>query len=165
VTVTCLSCGAEYGQPHAANCQFRIAAPTAAPMRLLARILAAAALTGLAVTACAAPAAPTVDQRSPVPWATADTPTAAVDVQAPDGSIAGDGTYIVGGDVQPGTYKSAGPGDRPVGMCYWARHKDTTGDTDSIIANNIGKGPQVVTIKKTDGAFETRGCATWARAS
>jgi hypothetical protein len=140
-------------------------------MTPLARILAAAALTGLAVTACDAPAAP----RSPAgaqatTWAATDTTTtttttAAVDVQAPDGSIAGDGTYIVGGDVQPGTYKSAGPGDRPVGMCYWARHKDTTGDMDSIIANNLGKGPQVVTIKKTDGAFETRGCATWARAS
>lgn len=160
MTVTCLSCGAAYGQPHTANCEFRVA--PASPKAVFARVLAAAALSALALTACDAATAPATDTRSPVPWA-ADT-TAAVDVQAPDGSIAGNGTYAVPVDVQPGTYKSAGPSDS-TGVCYWARLKNTSGDMDSIIANDVGKGPQVVTIKKTDGAFSTRGCATWTRAS
>ena len=73
-------------------------------------------------------------------------------------------SLLGGGDVQPGTYRSAGLADS-TGICYWARLKDTTGDMDSIIANDVGKGPQVVTVKKTDGAFSTRGCATWTRAS
>jgi len=161
MTVTCLSCGAEYGQPHAASCEFRVA-PS---MRVLGGVLAAAALTAVALTACA-PAAPSSPAGArATAWATADTPTTAVvDEQALDGSIAGNGTYAVGGDVQPGTYRSAGPADS-TGICYWARLKDTTGDMDSIIANDVGKGPQVVTVKKTDGAFSTRGCATWTRAS
>jgi hypothetical protein len=71
----------------------------------------------------------------------------------------GAGTYAVGTDVVPGTYFSTGPdGSNPVG-CYWARLKDTSGD--SIITNDISKGQTVVTISSIDGAFKTEGCSTW----
>ena len=63
--------------------------------------------------------------------------------------------------VVPGTYSSNGADGTNFVGCYWSRLKDTTGDFGSIIANNIGKGPAVVTISASDGAFTTEGCSTW----
>ena len=68
-----------------------------------------------------------------------------------------DGIYLVGVDIKPGTYKSGPDGD-----CYWARLKNTEGDLDSIIANHNG-GNSVVTIRKTDKAFETSRCGEWKK--
>jgi hypothetical protein len=80
---------------------------------------------------------------------------------APAGITAG--TYLVGSDIQPGTYKSTGPdGSNAVG-CFWQRMKDTTGDFGSIIANNFSQGPTVATVSPKDGAFETSGCAPWVK--
>jgi hypothetical protein len=73
----------------------------------------------------------------------------------------GAGTYAVSTDIVPGTYSSSGPDGSNFTGCYWARLKDTTGDFESIIANNIDKGPTVVTISASDGAFKTQGCSTW----
>jgi hypothetical protein len=71
-----------------------------------------------------------------------------------------DGTYIVGTDIQPGEYRSRTADD----LCYWARLKSTDGGLGSIIANNLSNGgQQIVTIKRTDKAFETRDCGTWSR--
>jgi hypothetical protein len=50
-----------------------------------------------------------------------------------------------------------------VKMCSWKRLKDTSGEFSSIIAANIAQGPTTITIKPTDGAFESRGCATWKK--
>ncbi len=72
----------------------------------------------------------------------------------------GDGTYVVGEDIQPGQYKTKGTGD----LCYWARLKSTDGGFGAIIANNASTGGQpVVTIKKSDKAVETRDCGDWTR--
>jgi len=48
-------------------------------------------------------------------------------------------------------------------MCSWSRRKDTSGEAGSVIAINITKGPTTVTIKPTDGAFESRGCNPWMK--
>lgn len=72
----------------------------------------------------------------------------------------GEGTYIVNDDIRPGRYKARADSG---GSCYWARLKDDTGDSDSIIANNISEGAASVTTKTSDGAFETRGCTPWIR--
>lgn len=80
-------------------------------------------------------------------------------MQSADGL--GPGTYVVGKDIKPGTYKTAGPADPSIPNCYWARLKDTSGDFQSILANNNTQGPTTVTIKSTDGAFETAGCKSW----
>jgi hypothetical protein len=69
------------------------------------------------------------------------------------------GTYVVGTDIVPGMYKTAGPVNSA--LCYWARLRDTSGEVSSIIANNNISGPTTVTIKSTDGAFQTSQCATW----
>lgn len=52
-----------------------------------------------------------------------------------------DGTYLVGTDMDPGSYKSTGSSG-----CYWARMKDDAGK--NIIANDYAKGPTRFTAKK-----------------
>jgi hypothetical protein len=70
--------------------------------------------------------------------------------------VNGTGVYLVGVDIPPGTYWTAGSDG-----CYWARLSDTSGAPDAVIANDITAGPTTVTIEPTDGVFETRGCAVW----
>ncbi len=85
------------------------------------------------------------------------------DISATEREIAentfpGNGTYLVGEDIKPGTYRSSGSGD-----CYWARLSSTDGELGSIITNSFGSGAQVVTIRSGDVAFETSGCGEWTR--
>ncbi|MGW5349959.1 hypothetical protein ACWERV_05460 [Streptomyces sp. NPDC004031] len=70
----------------------------------------------------------------------------------------GNGTFEVGKDIQPGTYRTSGNSD---GMCYWERDKDAKGDTDSIIANDTVYGSSYVTIKPTDKIFTSTDCKDW----
>jgi hypothetical protein len=79
---------------------------------------------------------------------------------APDEHTIGEGTFVVGEDIRPGRYKARAEEN---GDCYWARLKDDSGDPDSIIANNNSAGSSSVTIKPSDGAFETSGCTPWVR--
>lgn len=73
-----------------------------------------------------------------------------------------EGVYEVGSDIKPGKYKSPGPSsDGPFSGCYYARLKTGDGSSGDIIANNSTKGQSVVTIKPTDGVFETNGCLPW----
>jgi len=77
---------------------------------------------------------------------------------APIADTFGDGTYVVGEDIAPGRYRAPGS---DLG-CYWARLSSLDG-AHSIIANDAGSGPRVVTILATDAAFETTGCGTWVK--
>lgn len=90
--------------------------------------------------------------------------SAASPTHAPDpNSISGDGTFAVGSQVKPGTYRAVVPHD---GMgCYYARLKDASGGVDSIISNNTGAADsqQIVEISSTDKFFETEGCGTWTK--
>lgn len=69
------------------------------------------------------------------------------------GSTYGDGVYIVGENISPGTYD--GVVNDKVG--YWARLKGTDGSASAIIANAIPRGPFVLTIQPADKAVELRG--------
>lgn len=83
---------------------------------------------------------------------------------APPGFLAtslGAGKFVVGTDIAPGTYRTTGPSGHL--DCYWERLTNTSGGTDSIIANNLGRGPATVTIDNSDGAFQTRWCNTWTK--
>ncbi len=75
----------------------------------------------------------------------------------PGGPHFSDGTWLVGSDVQAGTYRTrqASPG------CYWERDKDLNGGVDSILANDNTDSPSVVTILATDKAFKASNCGTW----
>lgn len=90
--------------------------------------------------------------------------TAAAPSSAPPqpGTIAGDGTLLVGSQVQPGQYRATAP---VTGHCYWQRMKSTTGTLDDVIANdNVDPGAQaIVTIAPTDKAFQTNGCGEWRK--
>lgn len=79
---------------------------------------------------------------------------ASTERQAAANSFEGDGTYIVGEDVRPGTYKSSGGHG-----CYWARlDRD-----EEIIDNNLSDGPAVLTIKSSDAQVRVSGCAAFQK--
>lgn len=81
---------------------------------------------------------------------------------AAESTFSGDGTFLVGQEIMPGTWRSQGSQDPPK-SCYWARLASFTGEAGSIIANENSKGPTVVTIEPSDVAFETNRCGTWTR--
>ncbi|MFE7564994.1 hypothetical protein [Kitasatospora sp. NPDC057500] len=81
----------------------------------------------------------------------------------PADTIDGSGTFLVGTDIRPGTYRTAGPGGGSMGMCYWERARAADGDLGSIIANENLMGQGVVTIKKSDVVFKTQGCQPWTK--
>ena len=69
-------------------------------------------------------------------------------------TIRGNGTYRVGADIQPGTYRS----EPNRGSCYWSVNADANGA--NILSNNFGSGPQLAQV----GAgqfFETSSCNDW----
>jgi hypothetical protein len=68
-----------------------------------------------------------------------------------------EGTYIVGTDIQPGTYRSS-EGDG----CYWARLSGFRGTIGDIITNDFRSGGvATVTIRQSDEGFSSNGCGTW----
>ncbi len=71
----------------------------------------------------------------------------------------GDGTYQVGKDIQPGTYRTrvGSPG------CYYARLSGFGGTVGEIMANNNTDAPAIVTIAATDKGFQSNGCGTWTK--
>lgn len=74
------------------------------------------------------------------------------------GTFPGDGTFLVGTDIQPGTYRgNAGSSD----LCYWARLSGLSGELGDIISNETASGPTVVTIGASDVASDTNGCGEW----
>lgn len=77
-------------------------------------------------------------------------------VQA-DNSIA-EGTWAVGVDVAPGTYRAKDPVSD---FCYWEITADTNGD--HIVANDIVHGGRPTVTLKKGQFFKTQGCGTWAR--
>lgn len=69
----------------------------------------------------------------------------------------GDGTYQVGKDIKPGTYRTR----EGSSGCYYARLKGFSGSLDDIIANNNTDSPAIVTISASDKGFESQNCDTW----
>ncbi|CCF86057.1 hypothetical protein [Nitrolancea hollandica] len=72
-----------------------------------------------------------------------------------------DGTYRVGVDIAPGTWRNS---DSSSG-CYWARLSGFSGELDDIIANEFTESLQVVEIRPSDTGFNTSRCGTWTRIS
>lgn len=69
----------------------------------------------------------------------------------------GQGTFIVGTDMKPGTYRSSKGAN-----CYWERRSNFTGQLSGIIANHFG-GKAVVKIRSTDKGFYSQRCGTWTK--
>jgi hypothetical protein len=75
-----------------------------------------------------------------------------------DRTAFGDGMYLVGTDVVPGSYVSSG-----TGSCSWARLSGFDGTPDEVIASEVLTGPRLVTIRGTDKGFRSSGCGGWIR--
>jgi hypothetical protein len=82
----------------------------------------------------------------------------------------GDGVWLIGYQIPPGTYRT----EPPSAGCYWARVAESSDLTRlnarSTAATDAGawsagiKSPtEVVWIQDTDAAFETVGCGIWRR--
>lgn len=71
----------------------------------------------------------------------------------------GNGYWKVGGDVQPGTYRTT-----TASSCYWARLSGFGGELDDILDNDNADGTDVVVqILPGDYGFESSRCGTWTR--
>ncbi|MFD7917732.1 hypothetical protein ACFV3R_00590 [Streptomyces sp. NPDC059740] len=81
----------------------------------------------------------------------------------PPSSFSGEGQYLVGEDIQAGTYRTSGPEkDSIIPNCYWARLKDASGELTAIIANDNIQGQGRVTVNKGE-YFKTSGCQEWQK--
>lgn len=85
-------------------------------------------------------------------------PTATPRPAAPPVASFRDGTYIVGQDIPPGTYRN-----RAAARCYWERLKGFGGGLDDILANSISPGPAIVTILPTDKGFHSSTCGVFTQ--
>ncbi|MFF3201738.1 hypothetical protein [Streptomyces sp. NPDC002962] len=112
---------------------------------------------------------PTVTVTETTPGEPAAAPTVVKTVTAqpkkaepagPATTFSGEGEYLVGEDIKPGTYRTAGS-ESEFG-CYWERAKDASGEFGSIIANNNLEGPGRVTLNKGE-YFKTNRCQEWKR--
>ncbi|MFD5897493.1 hypothetical protein [Streptomyces sp. NPDC060366] len=120
---------------------------------------------GPTVTVTVKPAAPASDEE-PAPEVTVTKTVTEKPKAKPKPKVVGipgDGTFVVGDEVKPGTYKTSGPADSAFPNCYWARLKSTTGDFEDIIANGNPQGQTTITIAGGDGAFQTSGCGEWKK--
>lgn len=101
---------------------------------------------------------PATAQPAPAPPAPTST--------APHGApvmMATDGTYLVGTDIQPGTYKSAPTHANNYLFCSWYRLSDLSGSLESNIAIENSPGTTFVTIAPTDVAFKSLSCQPWEK--
>jgi hypothetical protein len=89
-------------------------------------------------------------------------PAAGGDVPAPRTSFT-DGQWIVGNDIEAGTYSvkvTAGSSG-----CAWERNANTDGTATSVLESGSGGEGQalVVIIRSTDKVFQSKNCGTWSR--
>ena len=76
----------------------------------------------------------------------------------PDAALTsfGDGDYVVGGHIEPGTYRA-----ETLDGCYWDRLSGFGGSFSEIIANGFEQ--PIVEISASDAGFASAGCGTWSR--
>jgi hypothetical protein len=84
-------------------------------------------------------------------------PPAGAAPPAAGGATIEEGTYSVGVDIQPGTYRAIGAGSD----CYWSITKSGSNGSD-IIENHIGGGNLTVTLKAGQD-FTSQRCGTWSK--
>lgn len=70
-----------------------------------------------------------------------------------DPALTQDGTYLVGTDIQPGSYRSEAGAD-----CYWQ-----LGDTSGKIIKNGFEARPIITIPAEAYTFTSTGCGTWEK--
>jgi hypothetical protein len=83
-------------------------------------------------------------------------------------SIAGDGWFLTGRDIEAGTYRTPGPISQYI-KCSWTTHKYLNNNDFRIRSYTASAGPIFAQIPPRDGdvwyALETKGCQTWVLVS
>jgi hypothetical protein len=111
---------------------------------------AAAIVAGLTAIAVAAPA--DADLLDPIP---------------------GNGVFVVGPDIAPGLYRTAGSASTfgvwinnvPTqdSMCAWFTYSTPDANKEHVLQTNISVGPMFANINTTVKAFESQNCQPWTR--
>lgn len=70
-----------------------------------------------------------------------------------------DGNFVVGKDIQPGTYRTRTASSG----CYYARLSGFGGTLGEIITNANTDAPAIVTISASDKGFQSTGCGSWTK--
>jgi hypothetical protein len=70
----------------------------------------------------------------------------------------GDGQYLVGSEIQPGTWHTPGGAD-----CYYERDNSLGGEVGAIIANDNITGPTTIQIDPSDKAVKFNGGCAWSK--
>jgi len=120
--------------------------------------------TAVAEASASAPSEPTPTEPTPTEPPTTPVPTEPPTTPPPTEAPTtlppvpgfGDGTLIVGTDMPPGRYISAGGNG-----CYWERLSDASGGFEAILANDNADGQVIVDILPTDRFFSPKRCGQW----
>jgi hypothetical protein len=80
-------------------------------------------------------------------------------VAVPPEGFSGDGLFVVGLDIKPGVYRTAGPASRDSG--YFALLKSTS--TRDVVDFSTVKGPATITVGPGIKAVKVSGCQPWHR--
>jgi hypothetical protein len=94
----------------------------------------------------------------PGPTVTVEAPAPAAAAEPAPGTTFSAGTYEVGTEIKPGTYKTSGSS-----FCYYERLKNLNGDLDSIVTNEIVNGQGSMKVASSDEYVKFDGTCTWTK--
>ena len=87
--------------------------------------------------------------------------------------IPGNGVFVVGPDIAPGLYRTAGSASTfgvwinnvPTqdSMCAWFTYSTPDANKEHVIQTNISVGPMFANINTSVKAFESQNCQPWTR--
>lgn len=98
------------------------------------------------------------------PTYTAPTYTAQSAAEAVPSEGIGDGTHIIGQDMEPGTYRSTGAKQGLFEFCHWATKSGASSNSDTVDFGTANANePMVVEIGKNVKAFESSNCEPWIK--
>ncbi len=94
-------------------------------------------------------------------------------VADPDDPIPGNGVFVVGPDIAPGLYRTAGSASTfgvwinnvPTqdSMCAWFTYGTPDANKDHVLQTYMSVGPMFANINTTVKAFESHNCQPWSR--
>ncbi|MGB9227394.1 MAG: hypothetical protein ACLPXZ_12745 [Mycobacterium sp.] len=87
--------------------------------------------------------------------------------------IPGNGVFVVGPDIAPGLYRTAGSASTfgvwinnvPTqdSMCAWFTYSTPDANHDHVLQTNMSVGPMFANINTSVKAFESQNCQPWTR--
>ncbi|WP_205874046.1 hypothetical protein [Mycobacterium camsae] len=87
--------------------------------------------------------------------------------------IPGNGVFVVGPDIAPGLYRTAGSASTfgvwinnvPTqdSMCAWFTYSTPDANKEHVLQTNISVGPMFANVNTSVKAFESQNCQPWTR--